>query len=709
MIETKGKFLDETLDSLGLSGGDRSSTINNAKNIVSKIVDAYEKNVGKGHVGKRGKGVPKRLLKKKMGPTGLVYGRIQSGKTRAMIASTAMAFDNGFRIAVVMTSNINDLVSQTHRDFTDLKGVSVFTKDEELDKRLEDAKLDMERTDRCILLITSKGAKSFQNISNFLLKINAKLYPTLIIDDEGDQASLDTNNRKRSSTGNRTLKPSTINGLIGKLRKNLPASVYVSVTGTPQAVFLQSVSSNHRPSFVDLLLPGRGYIGGDHFFSTNEPENNRYKLISTVPAEDKVKLLNQKRPIPEGLKNSILFFLLSASAAVKNLEWPDRPNEKNKGYQYLCHPSLINDEQEQAESRISGFLTEIKSVLMGLPDNMKISDAMQAQYIELKKQLGSRKTPRLQELKKIVQQELLNRKILVINAENNKRNGIEYGSGFNFLIGGNTLGRGIAIPNLLVTYYVRNARTTQMDTVHQHARMFGYRKKTLPYTRLFITNDLYYRFRDIHYSDKGLREFIETHIMSFPDSFPVEISAGLNPTRKGVIDIDSTETILPGMQIYPNYMKIPQPSPVYRKIIKLVDTELAAGSVAQRKSKGKEGKVITVDRAIEIASLIKTKSKNSWNNKTIAGVIRKLSQRLGTDFILKYRESDRAIGENGFLAQGTISGAEQETGRKETRPTLWLMSVTGKPESKIGAGETFIFPTIIVPNSLPKAFVFSKK
>ena len=51
-------------------------------------------------------------------PTGLVYGRIQSGKTRAMIADTAMAFDNGFRISVVMTSNINDLVAQTHVDFS---------------------------------------------------------------------------------------------------------------------------------------------------------------------------------------------------------------------------------------------------------------------------------------------------------------------------------------------------------------------------------------------------------------------------------------------------------------------------------------------------------------------------------------------------------------------------------------------------------------
>ncbi|MGO8056402.1 Z1 domain-containing protein, partial [Rhizobium leguminosarum] len=77
----------------------------------------------------------------------------------------------------------------------------------------------------------------------------------------------------------------------------------------------------------------------------------------------------------------------------------------------------------------------------------------------------------LDDLKSIISQELLRKKILVINAQNSKRRGIEYGPGFNFLIGGNTLGRGIAIPNLLVTYYVRSAKTSQIDTMHQHARM----------------------------------------------------------------------------------------------------------------------------------------------------------------------------------------------------------------------------------------------
>lgn len=705
MINIKGNFLRETLDSLKLKGEGRSTTIANAKSIVQKIVDAYEKNVGKGLLSKKGK---KRALQKPprkgVGPTGLVYGRIQSGKTRAMIASTALAFDNGFRIAVVMTSNSNDLVSQTHLDFNDLKGVTVLNKDEELDKKVQTVKLDMEKFERCILVVTSKGDKSLPNITNFLTKVEAHLYPTLIIDDEGDQASLDTNTYKRSSTGDLTLKPSTINREIVKLRKSLPSSVYISVTGTPQAVLLQSASSDNRPSFVDLLPPGKGYIGGDYFFHTEEPDQNDYKLISLVPPGEQAKLLNRRQDMPEGLKNSILFFLLSASAAKINNGLPD------KGYQYLCHPSLKNNEQSRAEDRISTFLNKVKSALApGNAYETDIEDALVVQYNELKAQLGSRKTPGLQALKVVIERELFQTKILVINFRNNKRHGIEYGQSFNILIGGNTLGRGIAIPNLLVTYYVRSARSSQMDTIHQHARMFGYRKKTLPYTRLFTTRDLYYRFRDIHYSDSGLRHFIQQHISSFPNAFPVEVSYGLKATRKGVLDVNTTESIYPGMQIYPNYMKLPQAPGAYKKIMKMVDIALNAKNPTERESTGKKGCTISTEEVIKIVSLIKTKSSNSYNNKTIGAVIQKLSQRLSTDFLLKYRKADRTVGENGFLSQGTISGMEQNKGRQNSKPTLWIMSVSVKKNGKPGNNEVFAFPTIIVPNRLPKVFVFSKK
>lgn len=700
------------MDSFGFEVDERSRTIQNAQEIVEKIVGIYESEVATGHVGATATGIPNNFSKIDPGPVGLVYGRIQSGKTRAMVASTAMAFDNGFRISIVMTSNMNDLVTQTHLDFTkDLKGVSVFTKDDELDKHIEDAKLDLEQPGGRILIVTSKGKKSLENITNFLNNIGAKLFPMVIFDDEGDQASLDANTYKRSSTGNLTLQPTEINRLISKLRNKFSASVYVSVTGTPQAVLLQSGSSNNRPSFVVMLPHGNGYVGGDFFFDTEEPENNSYHIISNVPDEDKDCIIDLTLPIPDGLKNSILFFLLAASAAVRNLGFPSKGKEKDKGYQFLCHPSLKNSEQGKAEDRISNFLTEVKAVLLGRADTMGIEDAIKKQYGELKIQLGAPATPTLADLKETIKQELLRKKILVINKENTKRRGIEYGPGFNFLIGGNSLGRGIAVPNLLVTYYVRHAKKSQIDTMHQHARMFGYRMTTLPYTRLFITKKLYYRFRDIHYSDKGLRSFIETHKDTLPDSFPVEFSSGLGATRPGVLNADTTETVWPGAQIYPNYIKLPQAPRSYAKVIDIVGSEIDADSsnMIEMENKGTTGAVINADKAIKIVSLIKTKSQNTWHDKTIAVIIKKLSQRLGNQFRLKFRTAERKIGKDGFLSTGTLSGTEATNARGDTMPTLSIISVTGKADSIDGAGEIFVFPTIVVPDALPQVFVFSKE
>ncbi len=102
--------------------------------------------------------------------------------------------------------------------------------------------------------------------------------------------------------------------------------------------------------------------------------------------------------MPEGLKKSILFFLLSAAAATINYEMPE------KGYQYLCHPSLKNTEQSTAEDRISAFLNEIKSALAtGNSHGSDIENLLREQYQELKVQLGPHKTPGLQPLKKMIE------------------------------------------------------------------------------------------------------------------------------------------------------------------------------------------------------------------------------------------------------------------------------------------------------------------
>ena len=176
----------------------------------------------------------------------------------------------------------------------------------------------------------------------------------------------------------------------------------------------------------------------------------------------------------------MLFFLVSSAAAIINIGL--RPH----GYSYLCHPSLKNVEQ------ISKFLTEVLDALLEEKAGDEILRDLQSAYDLLSGTLGAN-TPTFDQIKNTIRQYLPLKRVLVINAAV-KRQGIACGRGMNFLIGGNTIGRGIAIRDLLVTYYIREAKVSQIDTMHQHARMYSYRSVTLEYTRLFTPRHLYYRF-----------------------------------------------------------------------------------------------------------------------------------------------------------------------------------------------------------------------
>jgi hypothetical protein len=475
----------------------------------------------------------------------------------------------------------------------------------------------------------------------------------------------------------------------------------VSVTGTPQAVLLQSADSNNRPSFIVMLPPGDLYVGGDEFFSTEEPEDNP-GLIALVDWNEQRQLLDRARPIPDGLRASILFFLVSAAAAIRNLGVPER------GYSFLCHPSLKNDEQAIAEQRINEFLTNVLSALLGAGDPENILGELADARAALVTTLDDR-TPDFEDIATTLRQYLPGRRLLVINARV-KRQGIDYGRGLNFLIGGNTLGRGIAIRDLLVTYYVREARMSQIDTMHQHARMYGYRSGTLNYTRLFIPRHLYYRFRDIHASDEDLRAFIEQHRNELPATFPVEVAFNLRATRQGVLEVGKIGTLAPGMHIYPNYIAVPQDRRAYERVLaRLRGLVAAPGGTTQRiQQLTGAGREINSATAAALIAPIRTGSKNTWRDSTIADVIEKVATAFGNRVLLRFRTADRTVRDSGFISTGTLSGDELRAARAAEIPTLWIMSATTTDGSAMGGGHAFMYPTFVIPDRFPSLFIFNR-
>lgn len=81
---------------------------------------------------------------------------------------------------------------------------------------------------------------------------------------------------------------------------------------------------------------------------------------------------------------------------------------------------------------------------------------------------------------------------------------------FSIFVGGQVLDRGVTIPNMIGFYYGRNPKNMQQDTVLQHSRMFGYRKKFLPVTRFYTTERIHSNMEKITEIDIALREDIES-------------------------------------------------------------------------------------------------------------------------------------------------------------------------------------------------------
>ena len=124
----------------------------------------------------------------------------------------------------------------------------------------------------------------------------------------------------------------------------------------------------------------------------------------------------------------------------------------------------------------------------------------------------------------------LNSKSFICRDSNNP-DALDLSTGYNIIVGGNTLGRGITFPNLQTVYYCRSSKVPQADTYWQHSRIFGYDRE-IGMVRLFIPEGLYKQFSELNESNEILIKQIENSQESIQLIFPNNI----RPTRKNVID-----------------------------------------------------------------------------------------------------------------------------------------------------------------------------
>lgn len=442
---------------------------------------------------------------------GLIYGLVQSGKTGVLTVTGAMGADEGYRTLIILTSDIDPLYEQTlGRAQEAFPGMDILGKND-----IRDGESFMQRIKRgtCAIVVTKNSSLLKALIENFKVG-GVRGLSCLIIDDEADQASLNTKARKNDGTR------SAINGLIENLRGFFHKNTYLQVTATPGALFLQDGKHAFRPKFTVLSHPGADYVGGDDFFSHGST------LVREFPLSDITVLAPGPQPVPSNRLPTSLLKALDTFMISATFKREAQPEQKCA---FLCHVSTRTSDHKHIVELLRKYKGDLAA---GLKDkNAKLIARFRNAFDDLAvthRGLANADFNKL--LEKI---EFLSPGITVklVNGETDED--VALHSPYNLFVGGNKLGRGVTIKNLLVSYYGRHPRTPQADTVLQHARMYGYRRGDIGLLRLWLPPELHQVFRAINEMERSLRKLIaENPLEEFRG---VYLENNLQATRRNVL------------------------------------------------------------------------------------------------------------------------------------------------------------------------------
>jgi hypothetical protein len=610
-----------------------------------------------------------------------------------MIVTSALAVDNGFRVIVVVTSDSLELVEQTRSRFELIDGPLVYSSRQNASSEYDwDANIDTIRREmprRGLVLVVAKNVNHQTALAEFLRAVDANRHPALILDDEADQATPDTTTRARS-TGRanaprfgsaifrRIVHNDRPDELGDSLREILHHNVFLQVTATPYALLLQNLDSALRATgFTSLLEPGVGYAGGETFFaSIDEPVEPPLVFVDESEAQ---RIQQAPTEVPDGLRAAVHSFLVAGALFFRKYGLPPRD-----GFKFLCHTSqrtidhdtlwnlisqCVNDVVADIDARRMGRLQEAHSELArSVPDILPLSDLLD--FIH-------RKAP--------------NRTMLKVNSAGDV---LRYGRFYNFVVGGNILGRGLTIDNLLTTYYFRRAQRTQMDTALQHARMYGYRSGILPLMRVFIPRTLAARFRQFQEAEEQLRSLLGDNPGS--TRVPIQLAPGTAATRVGVLDRNEILAYRPGQQVYPI-------EPAWTRDAvgnsgRHIESLLAAafgGAI-------RENEYLDVPVATLVALLhefrVLDDEDSEWDPEAIAAVLQSTRAAYGERALIYCREFTSRREEPVFPT-GTIGGPEQSAARARRMPTLFALKLDAGAAARWGSVQ-FWHPTVVFPTNM---------
>lgn len=522
---------------------------------------------------------------------GLVVGNIQSGKTASMSALIAMAADNGFNVFIVLSGVIENLRRQTARRiesdiFFSGKGNNQWNYLDRPSVRegMQTSQLELSSGSTARYLIVSlKNSRRIRSILHWLKhdRNMQKKMKVLLIDDEADQASINTKdvNGEERTAINGTIRNIVNDGGYGAMN-------YVAYTATPFANVLNESGDDtlYPKNFISLLEPGEDYIGPRQIFGKGDPDfqPGMNGIVNEIPENESMmikKYQDERTPFkaPKSMQHAVKWFLMALSAM--------RAQGYMKPVSMMIHTDFKVKVHNLIEQTVRNYIYDLKREYDRNPKAFLKS--MHAEYNERCSELSpdmfrSVMTDYYGDVQEYPKWKLVKRELrkllelsdseLVHHIEMSDEGELNYNDGIHLcvdnsnakdsedssqvrlvypdrkrleecdkapafiVIGGNTLSRGLTIEGLVSTYFLR--RTNQADTLMQMGRWFGYRQHYELMPRIWMDQKAYEKYgfltemnedvrgKLMEYADKGFSPAeVAPRIKTSPSYLDVRITA----------------------------------------------------------------------------------------------------------------------------------------------------------------------------------------
>lgn len=443
---------------------------------------------------------------------GMVVGHVQSGKTANYIGLINKAADSGYKVIIILAGMLNSLRNQTQFRvdggfigidterkaaigvglLSNEKSPAYFTTNKEDFKKsvANNIGVGIGGLRDPVVFVIKKNKSTLENLIDWLKHNNPhnlKSHPMLLVDDEADHASINTNKEGDIAT--------TINRKIRELLHLFDRSSYLGYTATPFAnVFIDPETEDEMlgddlfpRDFIISLDPPSNYVGSARVFTDNG-DLNIVRVVDDygdwLPLKHKKD--RQLDTIPDSLKESIMVFILSR--AVRLLR--EQANAHNS---MLINVSRFTAVQSNVKLLVDEYLKEIRQAIIN-HYKLNIIEALKNSTMATLKNIFDNEFRQIGhtwcEVQTVLKDAVSPIGVIEVNsssaAEPLDYSQHNYPQGRNVIaVGGMSLSRGLTLEGLTVSYFLRNS--VMYDTLMQMGRWFGYRDGYADLCRIYMT------------------------------------------------------------------------------------------------------------------------------------------------------------------------------------------------------------------------------